>query len=88
MCDGTYSSGITIQTQCFTVKEIVFFINILIVKYGLNCSIHKQRDSFVVYIKSKSIKKNLHNLLPYVHESMKYKILGAKQPKKFNYYYN
>lgn len=88
MCDGTYSSGITIQTQCFTVKEIVFFINILIVKYGLNCSIHKQRDSFVVYIKSKSIKKNLHNLLPYVHESMKYKILGAKHPKKFYYYYN
>lgn len=78
MCDGTYSTGITLQTQCFTLKEIVLLINVLILKFGLDCSIHKQKDSFVVYIKSKSIKKNLHNLLPYIHDSMKYKVLGPK----------
>ena len=31
MGDGTYSSGITLQTQCFTLKEIVLIINVLLV---------------------------------------------------------
>lgn len=87
MCDGTYSSGITLQTQCYTIQEIVLLINVLIIKFGLECSIHKQGGHFVIYIKSKSIKKNLHNMLPYVHPSMLYKFLGPKYKlvSKYNY---
>ena len=29
MGDGSYSSGITLQTQCFTIKELVFIVNVL-----------------------------------------------------------
>lgn len=78
MGDGSYNSGVRIQTECFTMKEIVFIINILIIKFGLECSLHKQRNYNILYIKSKSIKKNLHNLLPYMDDSMKYKLLGRK----------
>lgn len=87
MCDGTYSSGITLQTQCFTIQEIVLLINVLIIKFGLECNIHKQGGYFVIYIKSKSIKKNLHNMLPYIHPTMLYKFLGPKYKlvSKFNY---
>jgi hypothetical protein len=76
--DGTYISGVRIQTDSFTVKEVVFIMNILIIKLNLECSLHQQRGYPILYIKSKSIKKNLHNLLPYMDNSMKYKVLGNK----------
>nr|YP_009574622.1 hypothetical protein 1835-42 [Orbilia dorsalia]QBF58423.1 hypothetical protein 1835-42 [Orbilia dorsalia] len=76
--DGTYNSGITIQTQCFTIEELVFIINVLMIKFDLECSIHKQDNYSLLYIKSKSIKKNLHNMLPYIHNTMLYKFLGPK----------
>jgi uncharacterized membrane protein len=76
--DGTYNSGVRIQTDSFTVKEVVFIMNILIIKFHLECSIHYQRGNPILYIKSKSIKKNLHNLLPYMDNSMKNKVLGKK----------
>lgn len=88
MCDGSYNSGITLQTQCYTIKELVLIINVLIIKFGLECSIHKQKDQFVIYIKSKSIKKNLYNILPHIHPSMMYKVLGPKYKTLNKYYYN
>jgi hypothetical protein len=78
MGDGTYNSGVRIQTDSFTVEEIVFIINILIIKFNLDCSLHYQREKPILYIKSKSLRKNLHNILPYMLESMKYKVLGRK----------
>jgi hypothetical protein len=68
-CDGTYNSGVRIQTECFTVKEVVFIMNVLIVKFNLECSLHEQRGHPILYIKSKSIKRNLHSLLPYLTTS-------------------
>ena len=44
MCDGTFNSGVRIQTECFSLKELIFIINILIIKFNLECSIHKQRN--------------------------------------------
>jgi hypothetical protein len=78
MGDGTYNSGITLQTQCFTIKELVLLVNVLIIKFGLECNIHKQDNYSVVYIKSKSLKKNLHHMLPYIHPAMLYKFKGPK----------
>lgn len=78
MCDGTYNSGVRIQTESFTLEELKFIINVLIIKFNLECSIHYQRNYPILYIKSKSIKKNLHNLLPYMCSEMKYKILGKR----------
>lgn len=83
--DGTYSSGITLQTQCFTIQEQVFIVNIFIVKFRLECNIHKQGSYSVIYIKSKSIKNNLHNMLPYIHPTMLYKFLGPKYKLKAKY---
>ena len=86
MGDGTYSSGITIQTQCFTIKELVFIINVLMIKFRLECSIHTQGNYYVIYIKSRSLKKNLHNMLPYIHPSMLYKFKGPKYKLEKNKY--
>jgi len=78
MGDGTYNSGVRIQTDSFTIKEVVFILNILIIKFNLECSLHFQRGNPIIYIKSKSLKRNLNNILPFMHDSMKYKILGKK----------
>ena len=48
------------------------------VKFGLECTIHKQDNYSLIYIKSKSIKKNLHKMLPYIHPTMLYKFMGPK----------
>ena len=71
MGDGTYSSGITLQTQCFTLKEVVHIINVLIIKFSLECNIHKQGNNHVIYIKSKSIKKNLQKSSTYLFFSLR-----------------
>ena len=79
MGDGTFNSGLRLQTECFTVKELVFVINILMIKFDLSCTLHKQRKYLIIYIKSKSLKNNLHYLLTYFTKSMVYKI-------KINFY--
>ena len=71
-----------LKTDSFSIKrqrrEVVLLINILIIKFDLDCSLHMQRGNPVLYIKSKSLKKNMHKLLPHMHDSVKYKILGNK----------
>jgi len=66
MCDGTRTgTGLTLQTQSFTVKECVFIISILIHKFDLKCNIHIQRNQPTIYINSKSVLKIKPYLLPY-----------------------
>lgn len=76
MVNGTYNSGVRIQIDSFTIKEVIFIINVLIIKFNLDCSLHFQKGNPIIYIKSKSLKRNLHNILPFMLDSMKYKILG------------
>jgi LAGLIDADG DNA endonuclease family len=73
MCDGT-KTGLTLQTQSFTVKECVLIISILIHKFDLNCNIHIQRNQPTIYINSKSVLKIKPYLLPYFPISMLYKL--------------
>jgi hypothetical protein len=74
MGDGTKSgTGITLQTQSFTIKEVVFIVSVLIHKFNLECSIHMQRNQPTIYINSRSMRKIKPKLLPYVFPSMKYK---------------
>jgi hypothetical protein len=75
MGDGTKTAkGLTLQTQSFTIKEVVFIINILIYKFDLKCSIHMQRNQPTIYISNKSMKKIQPYILPYFCNSMKYKL--------------
>ena len=75
MFDGTKSGkGLTLQTQSFTIKEVVFIINILIHKFDLKCSIHMQRNQPTIYISAKSMKKLNLKINFYFCKSMKYKL--------------
>ena len=75
MGDGTkVYKGLTLQTQSFTIQECVFIISILIYKFNLKCSIHMQRNQPTIYISSKSMKKLIPLILPYMCRSMMYKL--------------
>jgi heme/copper-type cytochrome/quinol oxidase subunit 1 len=75
MSDGTKTyKGLTLQTQSFTVKEVVYIISIFIYKFDLNCSLHMQRKQPTIYISSNSMIKLQPHILPYFCDSMKYKL--------------
>ena len=74
-CDGTKTfRGLTLQTQSFTIKQVVFIVSILIYKFNLKCSIHMQRNQPTIYIGTKSMQKLQPFILPYMCKSMRYKL--------------
>lgn len=75
MGDGSLSKGggMTLNLQCFTIQELVLFINVLKIKFDIDCTIHKNRHQYIVYIKSNSMKKLYPFIKEYIIPSMKYK---------------
>jgi len=56
MGDGSkQKKGLDINTQSFTLKEVILLVNILRIKFNLNPRIHKSRPDKSIY-KSKSFK--------------------------------
>jgi hypothetical protein len=75
MSDGVSSRyGLTLCTDSFTIQEIVLLINILIIKYDLNCTIHKSNKNYRIYIKADSMFK-LHKIVdPFILPLSAYKL--------------
>lgn len=77
MCDGTKSyNTIVLQTQSFDIQQVVFILNVLLIKFDIHSTINFQRNQPVLYIKTSSFKKLLPKILPYFVDSLKYKILN------------
>ena len=73
--DGTKNRhGLTISTESFSVNDTVLLLNVLIVKYGLDCSIRKHSTGYNIYIKEKSMYLLRTLIQPHVHSSMLYKL--------------
>lgn len=72
MCDGSLSNGkgLILNFQCFTVKELIYLINVFKIKWDLDCTIHKSRNLYVIYIKTKSMYKLYKNISPFILPSM------------------
>lgn len=75
MCDGSLNKGggITLNLQNFTLKELIYFINVLKIKFNLDCTLHKSRTQYIVYIKTNSIRKLYNEIKPFIIPSMRYK---------------
>lgn len=75
MCNGSFKKGggIILNLQSFTLKELIFFINVLYIKFGLDCTLYKSRNQYIVYIKVNSVRKLFKEIKPFIVPSMIYK---------------
>lgn len=76
MQDGSRgtSRGLYICTDSFTLNDIKHLVDYLKNNYKLKCSIHKANNKYRIYILAKSVKTVRNIILPYMHDSMLYKL--------------
>jgi hypothetical protein len=63
----------------FTKEDNLLLIKVFKEKFDLNCSLqcyNKNKNQFIIYIKLDSMEKFKSIIIPYLHDSMKYKLLG------------
>ncbi len=77
--DGSYNGkGILLCTDSFKIKEVVLLMNVLMIRYNINCTISYHSKKYPrIYISKKYIIPLQKIVLPYMHRSMFYK-LGIK----------
>lgn len=69
--------GLALCTDSFTVEEVVRLMNVLIVRYQLDCTLYFHEPNQIsprIYILPKSIPILRSIVLPYIHPSILYKI--------------
>jgi hypothetical protein len=77
MGDGAVrNNSIIICTDNFTIKEVVLIMNILLIKFGIQSSIHYDNSYPKIYIAKSSIAILIDLIAPYVIPSMQYKLSG------------
>jgi hypothetical protein len=76
MGDGKMAkSGIYLCTDSYSIPEVVQLINILIIKFNLDCTMVLMDKKYPrIYIKKNSMPRLQQLVLPYMHSSFLYKI--------------
>lgn len=75
--DGSFCKKyqvVTLNTQGFSLKEVELLIKVLGDKFGLKCTINKNKGKFIIRISRKSIPLLQNLLVPVMPVMMKYKI--------------
>ncbi len=86
MCDGSLSkgSGIILNLQAFTTKELILLMNVFKIKFDMNCTLHKSRNKYIIYIKTESVIKIYPYIKPYIVDNMKHKFSKKIKELKIN----
>lgn len=68
--------GLNICTDSYTAPDVIRIMNVLIIRYGLNCTFQKKKrpNQFSIYILSGSMPLLRSIVSPYMHHSMMYKL--------------
>jgi len=76
MQDGSRSTskGLYLCTDSFTLADIQRLIQYLSYKYNIKCSIHKSGNKYRIYVLVKSVSTLKDLILPFMHQSMTYKL--------------
>ena len=74
--------GIVLCTNSFSVKDVVRLMNVLMIRYRLECTIQlkkrNQKVEYMIYIKHGSMPLLRTIVKPYMHHSMQYKLDNSK----------
>lgn len=75
MSDGSHMNGggIVLHFQNFTLKELIYLINVLKIKFNIDSTIHKHRTQYAIYIKKESMDRLYLLVKDYIIPSMRYK---------------
>lgn len=86
MCNGAFmiGGGIVLHLQNFTLKELIFLLNVFIIKFNLDCTIHKSRNKYTIYIKKSSVIELYKDIYSYIIPSMRYKFDLKLTEKYYN----
>jgi hypothetical protein len=77
MCDGArYGSGLVLCTECFTTKEVVLLMNILMIRYGLVCNISYNKVGPRITFSKAETAKVRALVAPHMCEFSMYKLEG------------
>lgn len=72
------SHGLIICTNSYSIEEVVRLMNVLIIRYGIDCTLHSkkrnQKIEYLIYIRQDSMPLLRSIVSPYMSESMRYKI--------------
>lgn len=76
MQDGSRGTakGLYLCTDSFTQGDVKRLILYLMDRYSIKCSIHKAGNNYRIYIFTKSVETVKILILPFMHESMLYKL--------------
>jgi len=79
MGDGSVSRyGLHLCTNSYSLEDIVRLMNILMIRYILECSLHIHRQNqYRIYIRQSSMPLLLNIVSPYMHTSMLYKLKSS-----------
>jgi len=79
MGDGSVKYyGLIICTDSYTVQDVVRLMNVLIIKYRLECNLRAHRkNQYRIYIKQGSMPSLFNIVSPYIHTSMLYKLKSS-----------
>ena len=82
MGDGTKNRhGLTISTESFSLIDTVRLLNVLMVRYRLDCTMRKHSTGYNIYIKEKSMPFLRTLVQPHMHNSMQYKLRIKTYPQ-------
>jgi len=63
--------GLVLCTDSYTIQEVIYLINVLILRYNLICTLRKaNKDQYRIYISEKSMNNLREIVLPYMIETM------------------
>jgi hypothetical protein len=80
MDDGAkVGNGLKLSTNNFTQNEVLKLCNIFLSKYNIKVNIqsagNSSKDQYIIYVPVDSMPKLVKIIKPYIHPSMKYKII-------------
>ena len=74
MGDGAFKfNGITLNLQSYSIKELILFMNVLKIKFNIDCTLQKSRNHYTVYIKVNSAKNLYPKIKKFIVPSLRYK---------------
>jgi hypothetical protein len=67
------NKGVTLCTDNYTLPEVVLLINILIIKFDIKPTLHKEKNNYRIYINRADLNKIQPHLLPHFVDHFLYK---------------